>query len=376
LSWVLYLLCLSACTPTAPPSGGGNGSDAPEPRPIVPNDDGTVITIAGTGQPGFSGDGGPASSATFDQPMDLAVTPDGRLLIADTNNHRIRSIDLATGIITTIAGTGATSGEGALFAPTDVTPFRDSRFAIATWEGHRIYEFDDATGLTLRAGEGSSGCAEPAADDPLADMIGAPRSLAILADESILIAEQSCHRVRRLVQGELRLYAGTGEPGYSGDDGPADMALLAAEGIEGGPCFGIALSPEDPPDQLFIADTANHVIRQVQAFTNRMETLAGSGDRGFTDGPPENARFNRPSNVYCSRDHAVWVADAGNHAIRYVDPLGTRVSTVIGTGEPGFNGDNLPPQETQLDTPTGVWVTDQNWVFVVDRHRIRLFRAN
>jgi streptogramin lyase len=124
-----------------------------------------------------------------------------------------------------------------------------------------------------------------------------------------------------------------------------------------------------------VADTLNHVIRVVRPFTGRIETYVGTGEPGYVDGPPQLAQFNRPTHVFSGNDHSLWIVDAGNHAIRYLDPLLTRVTTVIGTGTSGFNGDNLPPAETQLNGPTAVWATPDRRVFVADsgNQRIRLF---
>jgi len=196
-----------------------------------------------------------------------------------------------------------------------------------------------------------------------------------MADGSLLVGEQGCHRIVRVPDDIVVTYAGTGDPGYAGDAGQAPLASLRAGSAADGPSLGIALSPEDPPDELFIADTGNHVIREVKTFTQRILTFAGSGEPGFVDGPLEQARFNGPTHVFSGRDHSLWVADTGNHAIRYVDPLRTSVVTVAGTGVPGFNGDGHAPTETQLHGPSSVWVTPEGRVFIADsaNHRIRAY---
>jgi len=307
----------------------------------------------------------------------IPLTPDDELLIADFGNHRVRRLDLAIGLISTVAGNGQTSGDGAIDSPTGVRFRPNGNFLVAGWGANRVFEFDPTGGLVQMLGTGADACrteVEAPADAMTAFV--APRSVAALADGSLLVSEQGCHRITRVTNDAIFNYAGDGEPGYAGDDGFAAMARMHAGDVADGPSLGMTLSPEDPPDELYVADTANHVIRQVRVFTLQMETFAGTGEPGFVDGPPSVAQFNNPTHVFTSRDHSLWVVDAGNHAIRHIDPLGTRVTTVIGTGAAGYNGDDLPPEETQLNNPAAVWVTPTELVFVADagNHRIRLFQ--
>lgn len=363
---------LPGCTPREPAP-----APADDDEPIRLNDDGTVSTVAGTGAGGFSGDGGRSVEARLSSPLDVTLAVDGALLIADFGNDRVRRIDLSTGRISTVAGAGVAATEPPL-GPTGVTPLSDGAFLVVAWRENRVYRYDAGGSRTLLAGDGTTACADDPADAPaVLRALVAPRSADLLADRSVLVSEQGCHRVRRIrPDGSVTTYAGTGLPGYTGDGDAAVLGTLQAGSVAEGPSFGLALSPEDPPDELFVADTLNHVVRVVKPFTGRLETYAGSGEPGMVDGTPELARFSRPVHVFSPRDHSVWVVDAGNHAVRYVDPLRTSVRTVIGTGVGGFNGDGLPPRQTQLDNPTAVYVTDDGLVFVADagNHRIRAFR--
>lgn len=368
-------LIFSACAGPAP-SDNSNGQSNANANDNVAFPADTMRTIAGTGASGFGGDGGPATSAQLNQPMDLALAADGALLIADFGNHRIRRVDLATGIITTVAGNGLAVGENALPSPTGVRPLGDGGFLAVSWSGHQVFRHSSDGSRTVVFGTGADDCT---ADDVagVASEIATsyPRSVDVLSDGSLLVSEQGCNRVRRIRNETVVPYAGTGERGFSGDGASAIMAALSPGLVEEGPSFGLSLSPEDPPDELFIADTDNHVIRQVKTFTNRMETLAGTGEPGYHDAVTNLARFDTPTHVFTARDHSVWIADTGNHAIRYVDPLAVRVITVAGTGEAGFNGDGLPPTETQLRTPTAVLATPDGRVFIADggNHRVRMY---
>jgi DNA-binding beta-propeller fold protein YncE len=221
---------------------------------------GIISTVAGTGTAGFSGDGGPASGAQLRQPHSIAVAPDGRrLLVCDIGNHRIRQIDLATGTIVTVAGTGERqpTPDG---APLHGTPLN----------GPRTIAFDRAGNLFVALREGN----------------------AIYRIDS---RRQTLHHM-----------AGTGEQGYSGDGGQARAARLA------GP-KGLAWSR----DRLLVADTENHVIRDIDLKTGLIRTVLGTGARG--DGPegdPARCALARPHAVLAVGAGVLYVADSEAHRIR------------------------------------------------------------
>jgi DNA-binding beta-propeller fold protein YncE len=222
--------------------------------------DGTISTFAGTGRPGFSGDGGPAASAELRQPHSIAVEPGGTfLLVCDVGNHRIRRVDLATGIIDTFGGTGERrpTPDGAVLPGTPLN-------------GPRTIAFDAAGDLYLALREGNA--------------------------------------VYRVDRGTLRLrhLAGTGEQGFSGDGGPAIHARL------GGP-KGLAWWR----DSLYVADTENHVIRAIDLKTGVIETVLGTGARG--DGPepdPRRCALARPHGVLVDSRGVLYVGDSEAHRIR------------------------------------------------------------
>jgi DNA-binding beta-propeller fold protein YncE len=223
---------------------------------------GIISTFAGTGAPGFSGDGGAAASAELRQPHSIALDPTGRrLLICDIGNHRVRQVDLATGVITTFAGTGErqTTPDGAALAGTPLN-------------GPRTLAFDRGGTLYLALREGNA-----------------------------------IYRIDRQTM-TIHHVAGTGEQGYSGDGGPARAARLA------GP-KGLALSRE----RLYVADTENHVVRQIDLKTGVIRTTIGTGQRG--DGPegaPLRCALARPHGVLVDRRGVLYVADSEAHRIRVV----------------------------------------------------------
>jgi DNA-binding beta-propeller fold protein YncE len=224
---------------------------------------GRISTLAGTGAPGFSGDGGPAAGAVLRQPHSIAVDPrGGRILICDIGNHRVRQVDLASGLIATVAGTGeregarngAAAAETPLNGPRTITFDRDGDVFLALREGNAVYRIDRRT--------------------------------------------WTVHHV-----------AGTGEQGYTGDDGPARLATLA------GP-KGLAWSR----GRLYVADTENHVVRAIDLEAGTIRTVAGTGRRG--DGPegdPRQCALARPHGVLVVGQGVLYIADSEAHRIRQVE---------------------------------------------------------
>jgi sugar lactone lactonase YvrE len=221
-----------------------------------------ISTVAGTGRSGFSGDGGPGRVAQLRAPHSIAVDPTGRhLLICDTGNHRIRQVTLASGRIDTYAGTGDTgpTPEGATLAGTAL-------------HGPRAMAFDAAGTLYVALREGNA----------------------------VFQVDRTARHWHRV--------AGTGDAGYSGYVGPARLARL--DGPKGLACAG---------DLLYIADTENHVIREVTLSTGVIRTVLGTGQEG--DGPepdPRRCALARPHGVFVDARGALYVGDSENHRLRIV----------------------------------------------------------
>jgi sugar lactone lactonase YvrE len=222
---------------------------------------GLMSTLAGTGEAGFSGDGGPASRAQLRQPHSIAIGPNGRLLICDVGNHRIRAVDLSSGLIETIGGTG------------ERLPTPD--------------------GVPLKG-------------TPL----NGPRTMVIARDGTIYLALREGNALYRIAPKTATLHhiAGTGEQGYSGDGGPARLARLA------GP-KGLALAGRS----LYVADTESHTNRRVDLGSGIVTTVLGTGVRG--DGPepdPLQCRLSRPHGLSADAGNNLYVSDSEAHRIRVV----------------------------------------------------------
>ena len=219
----------------------------------------TISTVAGTGVAGFSGDGGPASKAQLRQPHSIAFDSDGKLLVCDVGNHRIRAVDLSTGVIDTIGGTG-----------------------------ERLPTADGA----------------PLAGTPL----NGPRTLVVDRDGTIYLALREGNAIYRIAPQTrtLHLLAGTGEQGFSGDGGPARLARLA------GP-KGLTISRRG----LYLADTENHAIRRVDLDSGTITTVLGTGVRGDgPDGNPLQCRLSRPHGLCAAADGTIYVGDSEAHRVR------------------------------------------------------------
>ncbi len=224
---------------------------------------GKISTVAGTGKPGFGGDGGPATRARLKAPHSIALDDRGNLYICDIGNHRVRRVELKTGKISTFAGTGARkpTPNGAPLAGTPLN-------------GPRALDYDGHGNLVLALREGN-------------------------AVYRIDLDKQTLHHV-----------AGTGKKGYAGDGGDARQALLS------GP-KGIAVGPGG---DIYLADTESHTIRVIRHKTGTIHTLVGDGQQADgPDGNPHSCRLARPHGVFVDAKSRVYIGDSSNHRVRVLE---------------------------------------------------------
>ncbi len=329
---------------------------------------GVITTVAGAGE---RGDGGPATKARLDSPSDVTVDGAGNLFIADWGAGRIRKVDTA-GVITTVAGTGERGFSGAggpapaarLRSPSDVAVDGAGNLFIADTSNQRIRKVDTSGVITTVAGTGGygfSGDGGPAT----AARLAFPGGVAVDGAGNLFIADTSNQRIRKVdMAGVITTVAGTGERGFSGDGGPAPAAGLAVP-------EGVAV---DGAGNLFIADTSNQRIRKVDT-AGVITTVAGTGRFGFSGdgGPAAAARLAFPRGVAVDGAGNLFIADWGNNQIRKVDTSGV-ITTVAGTGTSGFSGDGGPATAARLDRPVGVAVGGAGNLFIADsgNHLIRI----
>ena len=298
---------------------------------------GNITTIAGTGTQGFSGDAGPATSATLDSPQGLALDTKNNLYIADTHNHRIRKLNLTTGIITTIAGTTTPgfSGDTALATaaqlnlPTALALDPANNLYLADTGNHRIRKITATTGIiTTIAGTGTQGFSGDRGSATSA-AIDSPTGLALDTDNNLYLADTHNHRIRKIAAttGIITTIAGTGTQGFSGDTTASTTATLALP-------HGITI---DPAGNLYLADTHNHRIRRIDATTGIITTVAGDGTQAFAGdgGPAIAASLDTPRAAAVSPSTLLTLADTGNQRIRQLDAApapATTIHTIAGLG--------------------------------------------
>lgn len=292
---------------------------------------GDVTTVAGTGTQGYGGDGGPASAALLDSPQGLAVSGES-LYIADTHNHRVRRVDLTSGEITTVAGgsSAGLTGDGGpasaalLDRPVALAVDGKGNLWIADAGSHRIRRMDAATGvMTTVAGTGAQGYAGDGAAASAA-LLDSPGGLAVDAAGNLYVADTHNQRVRRVdvASGTITTVAGTGAFGYAGDSGDAASARLALP-------RGLSV---DAQGNVYFADAGNQRVRRIDAATGVITTAAGSGAQGFAGdkGGATEAELDAPSAVGISPAGQLAVADAGNQRVRQV--AGDSIQTIAGPG--------------------------------------------
>lgn len=343
-----------------------------EPEPTGPQ----ITTIAGTGLAGNNGDGLSARETYLYLPQDVTLSADGTVYIVDWNNHRVRRI--VDDKVETVVGTGelgpANDGvalEQQLNHPTNVTFDAEGGMIIAGWHNSKVKRLDLATGLLENlAGTGArsfGGDGGPGSEA----ILDLPSSVVVDAVGNIMISDQANYRIRLLEpNGTINTICGDGTPGYSGDEGPAMEAQLnAPKGQAAAPAARIDL---DSNDRIVIADTSNHAIRLVDN-DGTIRTIAGTGTAGYSGdgGLATEAQFNAPSDVAVAPDGSIYVADTMNHAIRKIDTEGI-ITTFAGTGQRGFSGDGGPPEEAQLDRPYGVFAAANGDVYIADTHNQRI----
>lgn len=277
---------------------------------------GIITTIAGTGVAGYSGDGGPASNAKINEPHEIAFDIIGNLYFADHRNNCVRKID-TSGIISTIAGTGIAgySGDGGpatsarINRPWGITTAENKCIYITEELGFRVRKIDSFGIITTVAGNGIGGLP---GDGGLATNGCLIRPMGITTDASgnLYIADQSHYRVRKVnSSGLINSIAGGAIAGYSGDSGPATAALLNSP-------TAVALNTAG---EVFISDIQNNCIRKIDA-AGIITTISGNGTSGFSGdgGTATAALLYQPGQIAITSSGAIYFCDAANGRIRII----------------------------------------------------------
>ena len=337
-----------------------------------------VTTVAGTGQATDNGDAGLASEINVGQPFGVEIGPDGALYITEVSNHRIRRLDLKSGRMSTVAGTGQQgySGDGALaIAATLNEPYeirfdRAGNLYVVERMNHVVRRMDASTGkIRTIAGTGDAGFSGDGGPAVKAEL-NQPHSIAL--DESrshLYIADIQNHRIRRvnLTTGVIETFAGDGSKRQ-----PETGKSVRGHSIVGPRALFVHA------DLLYVALREGHSVWAIDLKTDIARHIAGTGEKGFSgdDGPAIAAKFNGPKGIALdSSGRWIVVVDTENQAIRRIDLHTGRINTLAGLGPEGhgFNGDNQLATASHWGRPHGICVASDGAVYVGDteNHRVR-----
>ncbi len=380
---------------------------------------GTICTVVGTADLALAGDKGPANQASLYWPMDVVFGPNGNLYVVDWNNHRIRMVDKASGVIDTVAGIDDL-GDGPVNVdatkshfnhPTTVAFDKAGNMLIAAWHNSKIKAVSttniltDTCGDGKRAYNGDGGTADKASFD-------LPGGIAVAGDGTLYIMDQANQRIRAVdaMTHVVTNFAGadclvnvcamnempeacpnsqkkvcnlamnakmcTQIPGcvvgFSGDGGPASdihMAQPVSQAADPGGRLTF-----DKNGDLFFADQLNHRVRKIDMKTKIVSTVAGKGTAGFSGdgGKATDAELDHPTDIAFAPDGTMYVADTFNHCVRAVKTDGTIATAVGQCTKSGFAGDEGKPTEALLSRPYGVEVGPNGDLYVADSYNGRV----
>jgi hypothetical protein len=344
---------------------------------------GILVTHAGTGERGHAGDGGPALKATLNEPFQCDVDKRGNLYIAEAMNHCIRKVDLKTGAISTIAGTGKKgySGDGgkateATFnEPYAVAVDSSDNFYIVDRLNAVVRKVDGKTGIiSTIAGNGKKSYAGDSGKATDASM-REPNDCCLDGNGGLLIADVGDWRIRRvdLATGIITTFAGTGKAkitlktkidrAFCGDNGPAHKAVVV----------GARAVCVDGKGNTYICEREGSAVRKVDS-NGIITTIAGTGERGYAgdNADAKRAVFDGPKGIRCDRLGGIFVVDCENHCIRKIDAKTNLLTTVAG-GRKGAGGDNGPATKAGMDRPHGCVIDPDGVLYIADtnNHRVR-----
>jgi streptogramin lyase len=281
-----------------------------------------ITTIAGTGTLGYSGDNGQAITATFNNPYGIALDSIGNVYVADTVNNVIRKIDVSTGIITKFAGGNP---------PPLTSPNGDGYAAIDS-------------------------------------VIYSPRSIAFDAFGDMYIAEAASHRIRKIdtTTGIITTIAGTGVDGYTGDGG---LAINATMGTPSGLCV-------DSMDNVYFADIKYNSVRKIDLFTGFITKVAGRGVVLGDGGAATAALLSQPYGIDVDSRNNIYITEFAGHRVRKVNATSGIITTIVGTGSPGYTGDGGPSTLATVKNPSDICVDSDDNIYIADTFNYRIRRID
>jgi sugar lactone lactonase YvrE len=316
-----------------------------------------ITTVAGNGTLGYTGDGGVATAAEFQQPFAVAIDFQGNLFISDFSKDVVRRVDAATNIVTTITGNGTPgydgdfcpAEEGIIDSPSGLFFDAIGSLYISDSGNQAIRKIDATTAnITTFAGDGT---ANYAGDGGIANSaeLNSPKDLAFDNVGSLFIADFANDAIRRIQAAPpiITTAAGNGSAGSTGDGGLAVSALLN----------GPAAVTTDVAGNVYVADNSNNVIRKITASGRGITTIAGTGTAGFSGdgGPATSAKFSNPQGLAADSAGNLYITDSANNVFRKLNALTQKVDTFAGdkaANASGYTGDNGAATAALLSTPT------------------------
>ncbi|HVX13257.1 MAG TPA: hypothetical protein VHC22_18885 [Pirellulales bacterium] len=336
-----------------------------------------IETIAGTGHATDNGREGPAARINIDQPFGVELGPDGGLYICEVGQHRVRRLDLASGQVTTVAGSGRLgySGDGGPATEADLNEPYEIRFDsrgnlfFVDMRGAVVRRVDKQTGhIATVAGVGRPGF-DGDGGPATAALLRDPHSIAFDDADRLYIADIGNHRIRRVdpQKGLIETIVGNGEKKLPRDGVPAQ-----GEPIYGPRALFIA------GEQLWIALREGNSIWRMDLARGTLHHVAGTGQKGYSGdgGPAPAATFDGPKGIALYPDgNGLAVVDTENQAIRRIDLKLNKIETVAGGGPlaRGYAGDGGPATAAQLDRPHGICIGPEGALYIGDtvNHRVR-----
>jgi hypothetical protein len=384
---ILALALLAGCPPG-------------EVDPLEGCDPGVVCVLAGNGETGFSGDGEQARDAAFYRPTDVSWRPGtDEYYIVDWNNHMVRRVG-ADGIIERVIGDimpgdgpvdlsdrqepGADGTTVALNHPVQVEWGPDGLLYLPNWHNHKVRTWNPDTGKMLviaantgvddgnGANAGFAGDGGPAEDALLAF----PNSMAFAPGGEYVFVDQKNLRVRSVGTDDvINTIAGAGTLGFTGDGGDPMLATFAFVDVATNPQPEPAGAIEIGDDgMIYVADSWNHCIRQIDLESGVISAVAGTGTAGY-DGDGGNAmlaQLSRPTDIELGPDGRLYVMDQGNFVVRAIDLSTGAIETVLGTGEDGAGEPGQDPLDTEIGKAFGIDFADDGSLLVADSWNNRI----
>ena len=337
---------------------------------------GTIDTVIGTGKPDNNGNRGSAERVNVGQPFGVELGPGGGLYVTEVQNHRVLRLDLESGQLETVAGTGTAgySGDGGpataaqLYEPYEIRFDRAGNMFFVEMKNHLVRRVDASSGtISTVAGNGSAGYSGDGGPATKAQL-RSPHSIALDREGGLYIADIGNHRIRKvdLQSGQISTIAGSSERALPRDGQQAGgNPILGPRAL----CWHRGT--------LWIALREGHSVWKLPLSKGTLHHVAGDGMKGFRGdgGSARTARFNGPKGIAVGPKGLVYVVDTENQVIRRIDPANDRIETVAGSGpdQRGGGGDKGPATGAQLDRPHGICVGSDGTIYIGDtvNHRVR-----